>query len=734
MTAEAHAARATAVLAATVGSCVMIAQQVASRATRDALFLTAYSVRVLPTMVLTGAALSLVSVLFATWLMARFGPARVAPVAFALNAALFLVDYVLAHVDPKIAAVVLYLHVALLGATVISTFWSLVSERFDPYTCKKFIGRIGAGGTLGGIVGGLLAWNASMLLSVRSNLAIMGGMNLVCAVAVLRVARRPAFEKAVASAGEEQPPEPTIQALRSSSYLRSLAMLVLVIATSEALLDFVFNAAAASRYKSGAELIRFFAIFHTATALVTFILQLGLTQRALARFGPGGVVAALPFSVIVGGIVAAVSPSLGRLIGLRGAEAAISNSMFRSGYEVFYAPVPAEKKRSTKTAIDVGFDRVGTFVGGGVTILVLHLAAHRSTELLLAITVSLAGFTLYLARVLSREYVAALAESLRADSPPTTTGAPSAIAVFEPRGTGGVRRASQPLPHGASSSALAPLTVTQRSPESVDIVEDVAALVSLDAARILPILARAPLDVRLVAHVLPLLADDSFALPALRALRGIATRIVGTIGDALLDPQASVDERRRLPIVLRAAATQRACDLLLAALSDPSFEVRYQVGIALAHVTRRTPDLKIDPPTLFDAVLREIEAGKATWESRLALEPEEEGDDFEIMHAYLRLKTSRGLQFVFALLSVALDRDPVQLAFGALSTDDDDLRGTALEYLENVLPETVRDALWPFLDDRRALRPEQRERSVLVQRLAEKGGTIASILDAMRTQ
>jgi ATP:ADP antiporter, AAA family len=701
MAKDAPALQATAVLAATVGSSVMIAQQVASRATRDALFLTAYSVRVLPMMVLTGAALSLVSVLVATKLMARFGPARVAPFAFAANAALFLLDYLLAHVAAKVAAVVLYLHIAILGATVISIFWSLVSERFDPHTCKKFIGRIGAGGTLGGIVGGLLAWNASMLLSVRSNLAIMGGLNIVCAIATIRVARR----ARVASDEPEETADPMLAVLGSSRYLRTLAMLVFAIAVSDALLDYVFNSAAAARYRTGPELIRFFAIFHTAAALITFLLQMGFAQRALARFGPGGVIAILPLTVIGGGLASIGSPTLLRLVTLRGAATAIANSLFRSGYELFYAPVPSEKKRSTKTAIDVGFDRVGTFVGGGVTLLVLYLIRDRSIELLLVIAVTLAFFVLYLSRALSRHYVEALAESLKADSPP-------AVAVV-----------------------AAPVIVAARvSVNDTSIVADVETLVAGDATRITALLARGPLDVRIVGHVLPLLATDALAAPALRALRAVAPRIVGSLGDALLDPHATIDERRRLPIVLRAAPSQRTCDLLLFALSDPSFEVRFQVGMALAHVLHRAPELKVDDEVIFAAVLREVETDRATWESRLALEPEEEGGDFEWMDAYLRLKTSRGLQYIFALLSLCLDRQPIQLAFAALSTEDDDLRGTALEYLENVLPEKVRDALWPFLNDRRALRPQRRERSTVVQQLVSRGADITSILDAMRKQ
>ncbi|MEO7094717.1 MAG: hypothetical protein ABI175_15775, partial [Polyangiales bacterium] len=288
-----------------------------------------------------------------------------------------------------------------------------------------------------------------------------------------------------------------------------------------------------------------------------------------------------------------------------------------------------------------------------------------------------------------------------------------------------------------SSSNLAPLSQPQsaRAPQTEEsLLHDVEALLSGDAPRAQAVLARSPLDVHLVSHVVPLLANDVLALPALRALRAVAPRAVGAMGDALLDHQESPDVRRRLPIALRAAPTQRTCDVLEMALFDPSFEVRYQVGVALVHVTKSTKGLRIDEPAIIEAIVREVETDKATWESRLELEPEDEGDDFEFMESYLRLKTSRGLQYIFALLSLILDREPIQLAFRALSTDDDDLRGTALEYLENVLPERVHDALWPFLGDHRAFRPPRRERATVVEQLVGRGEAIASILEAMRKQ
>jgi hypothetical protein len=50
---------------------------------------------------------------------------------------------------------------------------------------------------------------------------------------------------------------------------------------------------------------------------------------------------------------------------------------------------------------------------------------------------------------------------------------------------------------------------------------------------------------------------------------------------------------------------------------------------------------------------------------------------------------------VFTPLALVLPTEPLRIAFRGWHTDDPALRGTALEYLENVLPHQIRDRLWP---------------------------------------
>ena len=62
-----------------------------------------------------------------------------------------------------------------------------------------------------------------------------------------------------------------------------------------------------------------------------------------------------------------------------------------------------------------------------------------------------------------------------------------------------------------------------------------------------------------------------------------------------------------------------------------------------------------------------------------------------------RLSSDERRQLVARWNPYAGDGEPIDLAFRALQGRDAALRGTALEYLDHVLPAPIRAALWPML-------------------------------------
>ncbi|HMV33771.1 MAG TPA: hypothetical protein PKA50_16755, partial [Gemmatimonadales bacterium] len=141
---------------AALASGLMVAFQLAGKATRDALFLSTYSLATLPRMVMVAALLSALCTLGLSRVMARRGPARLVPRIFLLSGVLLLVEWGLAVRARPAAAVLFYLHYSALGALLISGFWALVTDRFDPRTARERIAPITTGASVGGLLGGLV--------------------------------------------------------------------------------------------------------------------------------------------------------------------------------------------------------------------------------------------------------------------------------------------------------------------------------------------------------------------------------------------------------------------------------------------------------------------------------------------------------------------------------------------------------------------------------------------------
>lgn len=130
---------------------LMIAQQVASKAVRDGFFLSHVDITMLPVATLAAAVVSLIAALLLGKLMTAFSPGAAVPVLFGSSALLFFVEAALMGEAPRMVAATLVLHTAALGGAVVSGFWSVVNERFDPYSARKAVGPIAAGATFGGV-------------------------------------------------------------------------------------------------------------------------------------------------------------------------------------------------------------------------------------------------------------------------------------------------------------------------------------------------------------------------------------------------------------------------------------------------------------------------------------------------------------------------------------------------------------------------------------------------------
>jgi hypothetical protein len=181
----------------------------------------------------------------------------------------------------------------------------------------------------------------------------------------------------------------------------------------------------------------------------------------------------------------------------------------------------------------------------------------------------------------------------------------------------------------------------------------------------------------------------------------VAEEHVGALVDALINPNQDFAVRRRLVRVFSVCVSQRAADGLMFGLDDTRFDVRFQAARSLTEILEKNGTVVIDSRRVFDVVEREASVGRPVWESRRLLDGVSSTEALSPLDEFVRDRAGTSLAHVFTLLALVLPPEPLRIAFRGLHTDDPNLRGTALEYLEGVLPPNIREPLWPFLEDPR---------------------------------
>lgn len=720
----------------------MVAQQVAGKAVRDGFFLQTHAATDLPWVIMGASGLGLLVMIATSWVLTRLTPRWATPLLFAVHAGVYAFAAWLAGARPEAAATLNYLHTGAFAGTVISAFWSLMNERFDPHAAKRAFGAIGTGAAAGGVVGGLLVWQGALIASVPTLLLVLSAFNAACSAGLLFLVRG-------VPASVPSPRVSAGRALRASlgvgvrlnGYLVHLAAIVVLVALADTLLEFSFKAEASRRFGADPQLLPFFSIFYTCTGIAAFALQAGLSTTLLARLGLSGTAAVLPATTMVTSAIAVVVPGFWTSLAARAGSVTTEHSLFRSAYELAYTPLSAERKRPLKAFIDVGLNRVASGLGGALALLlVASLAADEVTTAVMVLVLLAAAGSLYLSRALKEGYRASLEESLRTGA--VALEANDVVDADTRYSFGG----SKVLDRRVVLSELAKLAAQHRDrgearppagEDAIDVpghepaaLEDPwagvrAALRSRSPEQIRPALRQIGLLPReLVADVIPLLEVDLVASDVQALLRTSADRHTGALVDALLDQETAPVLRRRLPRVLHVASNRRAVEGLTEALGDPLFEVRFWAAAALLRLHLRRPELPVDAAAILAVVRRDLAATAPNHPQQLADSASFDGES-PFLEGPTPGRPGWSLTYFFALFALVFEAEPLRLAFAALGSQDVRLRGTGLEYLEVVLPPDLYELLRPLLDDRGAVKREARPKRAVLDELLASRETLA---------
>lgn len=630
-------------VAAPVTAFLMVAVHIGSSAARDAVFLSSFPVTTLPWLVGIAALASFPAGRGTGVALTRFGPSRVVPTAFALSGALFVAEAALLRARPEAVSIVLYLHATVLGAIAISAYWSLLNERFDPNTARRHFSRVAGAASLGAVSGGLVAERVAAISSDLMLLALLGAGSAACVAGTLVVARG-GDAPAETHKCDREPgarPDPTTR-----PFLALLAAVTILAALVGTLCDYALKADVTSRMAGSAALIQFFGLFYAATGIAAFLIQIALGSVVLNRFHGPGAIAVHPLGVLAAGLLSFAVPTPWRGVLLRSADATLRHSLFRTGYELLYTPLPEAAKRSTKATIDVGCDCLGNGMGAALLLLLISLGPERAFTAVTVAGLAAAGVELVTAWHLRSGYPATVEARLRGAGLLRVTHY-----TFD----------SVTLTHISDADERHPVPPDGGlSPHHDDLVSgSIAALRSDDPGRIRGALQHARREPRLLPAVVPLLARSDLIDEVATTLRTHGAAAARSLVDALLDSRTPEAVRRRLPLVLKECDSTLAFEGLIRGLDDVSVKVRQRCCRALLEMVAANDALHVTKDAVCAAAEREIDSGAR--------------DKASAVH-------------VFDLLALAFDRDILAIARSACETGDAHLRGIALEYLHTVLP------------------------------------------------
>ncbi len=737
------------------GAFLVIAFLILGRSLREAFYLTSFPVETLPYITAGVALLSVPTVAVFARRLARGDPRRT------MVRLLIFLALGLAGLWPLVgrsgpAVVAFYLWTALGTLLLTSGFWLVTAELFPVRGAKRLFGLIGAGGTAGAMVmGNSLVWLAGRL---ELSVLVPGLIGLLLLFMLIQLAL-PSVEQPAPVAVAE----PARSSIRESlglawrtPHLRTIALIVATATIASTLVDYQFKEMARATLTTRESLAAFFGAFYGWTGAASLVIQVLLSARLMASTGIAVTLSVLPMILLLGSTGLLVAPGLVIATLVRGGDNSLRKSLHRSVLEVLYVPVPAALRRKTKTFIDSVADSAAEGVGAGIVFLVVTFGGLPSRFL----SVFALGFALYflwLARRSGRSYLSAVTSQLRVGADEAAAGADQRDLL-----SGSFTRVDLRPALESAGVVMATADLTADAGRTSAIVEDLRSTIVGKAAagrdsgaavggppsttgpgeratreasarlhgtteEVLEVLDR--VDEWAEGHVpalVRLLARDSLYRRVTDVLVEMESDALPQLAGMLRDDSADFVLRRRIPAILARYSSPDAGLALLDALTAPRFEVRYRVAIALVRRRRRDRDPRTPEADerVWAAIRREVGRERPVWELQRLLDDDPAEDDLVTERVEARGELS--LEHAFRLLSLVLDPEAVRSAYQGILLGDESLRSLALEYLDQVLPDDVRERLWPFIGDLSDYQRARRERPLrdVVSDLVTTGATL----------
>ena len=396
-----------------------MAATVASKASRDALFLDRYRAVDLPYVDIAIAAL--VGVAASLYLrighLTNLRNLQVGSlVFFGVTSLAFWLWAATTPSESGALFIIIYIWVGVFSVLAPSQVWTLANYVLTTREAKRSFGFIGSGAILGWIVGGWMTRAGVSRFGTENMLAVVALALFVCAGIVVLIWRdRPSYvgneTPASGDVRDRFPLWASLRLIRESPYLKAIAWLIAISAVTTTIAGWQFKAIAKASVPDTDELAMFFGTFSMIAGLMSLLLQLLLTGRLLRTIGVGSALFIVPTAMLLGSAGVLLLGTLVAAAALKASDQVLRYSIDKATVELLYLPVPASHTFRVKSFIDTVVYRFGDAAGGLLVLLFAAVLGWSPVQISI-IALVLVGAWMGAAYVARRQYVENLRESI----------------------------------------------------------------------------------------------------------------------------------------------------------------------------------------------------------------------------------------------------------------------------------------------------------------------------------